>query len=132
MDGNQMLLSIFKHWDGYPAGLGRTLQELFGKCEIINGIADQKAPAFANGIGCFAAQLVKALKNEIGDIHIRDVSIASQGEEFSYTLSEKDGTLHLHVGSGSMTMFGCPGDEEKDMITLYAGSLADYNPGEEE
>ena len=130
IDGNNVLLSIYRQYDGYPSGLGADILNQFKDCQITNGISGPRDALgkSANGMGCLAAQLVKSLKNEIGNVYIRDTSDDSHGEEFSYSLSERNGKLHLSVSAGSVTWFGLPGTPEKEMPMLYSGPLADFDP----
>jgi hypothetical protein len=122
MDGNQIILSIYRQYDGYPDGLGNEVAKFVGKLRITNGISgDDKNTA--NGMGCLAAQLVKKLKEQVGNVYIRDTGPESHGEEYSYTLYERgdDGVVYMRACEGSMTAFGLPGDSESEMTILYDG-----------
>lgn len=81
--GNETpISSIYKHWDGYPDGFGDQLREIAAKYSIGNGIPGGGAPEnFANGMGCFAAFLVKELKEQPGDVYLCP---ADQREEYNY------------------------------------------------
>ncbi len=128
-DGNQIIVSIYRQFDGYPDGLGQEILDQFRGCQITNGIGPGDCGQTANGMGCFAAQLVAHLKKDPGNVYLRNTGDDSQGEEFSYNLSERDGKLWLSVGAGCVTYFGMPGDKETKMETIYNGPLADFDPG---
>jgi hypothetical protein len=128
---DQVLVSIYRQSDGYPSGLGNDIFEFAKDMTIANGISgDPKGTA--NGMGCFAAQLIGHLKNRVGNVYIRNTRPASQGEEFSYNLHERNGKLWLDVLAGSMTAFGNPGDTEAEMKSIYSGFLKNFNPNADE
>jgi hypothetical protein len=124
-EGNQLLLSIYKQYDGYPSGLGHELAVFCERKQIVNGLSGDTTNV-ANGMGCFAAQLVKHLKDKAGDIYIRDTGPESQGEEYVYNIAEREGVLYIAVLEGETTYFGMPGDSEGEMNTLYYGPASAY------
>lgn len=81
------LVTIFRHWDGYPECLGAELKEICAKATIINGISRQTIPTHFNGIGCFAAYLVGKLKgSEIGNVALHVPDSSDVWEEYVYTI----------------------------------------------
>lgn len=128
VDGNQVLVSIYRQFDGYPSGMGIELKRHFGQFNIVNGISGDDNKQTANGMGCFAAQVIATLKKTIGNVYIRDTSNDSHGEEFSYSLSNREGKLWLDLLKGPMTMFGSPGAEEREMTIIYSGLLGNFVP----
>ena len=126
IDGNKCLVSIYCQFDGYPAGLGQDIANFAKKLEIVNGYnGDGKGQA--NGMGCFAAQLIKHLKKGIGNVYIRDTSDESQGEEYSYDLSERDSKIWMSIYGGSVTFFGMPGAKQTDMKAIWSGWVGQFN-----
>ena len=129
--GNTLLVSIYRQFDGYPDGLGKEVAEFAGKLRITTGIAGNPAGT-ANGMGCFAAQLVSLLKKDrangscVGNVYIRDTGPESHGEEFSYNLREKDGRVWIDALEGSATAFGNPGDSEAEMKPIFSGFASDF------
>jgi hypothetical protein len=88
-------------------------------------------------MGCLAAQLIAELKTNgdyakqvgrggLGSVYIRDTGPESHGEEYVYNLTERDGKVHMTILAGGMTFFGCPGDSEAEMKTLWSGPAADF------
>lgn len=130
-DGNQVLVSIYRQFDGYPDGLGQEIADFAANMSVINGISGQVAGEAANGMGCFAAQLISHLKHDIGNVYIRDTSDESHGEEYSYNIREKDGRIWIDALEGSMTAFGIPGDAESEMTPIFSGFAKDFKVTEE-
>ena len=65
-------VQIYNHYDGYPSGLGVTLAEYLQDFIVVNGLSfDSAGKTSANGMGCLAAQTVKYLKNEPGQIYLQ-------------------------------------------------------------
>lgn len=126
MDGNEILVSIYRQYDGYPTGLGQEVANFVGKLRLTNGIG-RDSKNTANGMGCLAAQLIAHLKKEVGNVYIRDTSSESHGEEYVYTLYERGDVVHMRANEGSMTAFGLPGDKESEMGTLFDGPAKDFN-----
>jgi hypothetical protein len=124
-EGNQLLVSIYKQFDGYPDGLGQEVADFLNSKQLVNGIQERNS-FIANGMGCLAAQLVKHLKKGVGDVYIRDTGPESQGEEYIYNVSERDGVFYLAVLEGEMTAFGMPGNKEGEMNTLFYGPVTGY------
>lgn len=83
-----LLCSIYQQFDGYPSGVGAELAEFAKGMKIINGIlgGEQKA---ANGMGCFAAQLIAHLKTDIGGVYMDDPDPENQ-EEYTYSFYAPD------------------------------------------
>jgi hypothetical protein len=131
MDGNQVLVSIYRQYDGYPSGLGQEVADFVGGMTVVNGYG-KETKGIANGMGCLAAQLIKHLKTGVGNVYIRDTGPESHGEEYVYNLSEKDGRVWLMALGGTVTAFGMPGDSEPEMTTLYYGFASDFLVTEDE
>lgn len=115
MDNGQPLTAIYGQFDGYLSGRGAELLEAAKPYLISNGIKQ----GHHNGMGCFAATLIKGLKKDAGGTYI--VRADASGEEFTYTLSVKaaDGTGPLHL---SVSAYG---------KTLYDGALAEFTAVDE-
>ncbi len=64
------LVQVYNHSDSYPTGLGENLKFFCTGYAITRGINRQATEKSANGIGCFAAQLVKSFKDRIGGVYI--------------------------------------------------------------
>ena len=125
-EGNAVIVSIYRQTDGYPSGLGREVAEFSAKIKIINGIGSERTNV-ANGMGCFAAQLIGHLKGDrVGSVYIRDTSPDSHGEEYSYNVRERDGRIWIDALAGSTTAFGMPGDTEAEVKSIFSGYASDF------
>jgi hypothetical protein len=62
LNSENELITIYGQYDGYPSGHGKTLKKLVGNKKIVNGLTNKGEDEVANGMGCFAAQLVALLK----------------------------------------------------------------------
>jgi hypothetical protein len=132
-DGNQVLVSIYRQFDGYPSGLGKELANFAGPFEIVNGITlgegpDKNPTPKANGMGCFAAQLIGHLKgDQVGNVYLRDTGPESHGEEYVYDLHDNNGKVFMAVLEGGVTMFGNPGEQAEEMKMLYNGYASEFD-----
>ena len=125
MDGNQEILTMYQQWNGYPNGVGNNLKEAFGGTEIVNGLGANQSN-IANGMGCLAAQLVAKFKTEPGSVYIEPAGTRDCGEEYVYTLSEKDSRVYLEMYGGPVTFFG--GSSKKGATEpIWHGFLADFD-----
>jgi len=89
---NRPLCAVYKHWDGYPEGLGEALREFLNGRTIVNGIPGgitvrsvAEAP-IANTMAGLAAQLMCFLKSEspVGDVYVYPPDYSDVGEEYVY------------------------------------------------
>lgn len=105
---DRIIINMYRQMDGYPQdpGHGFDLAEFMEDMEIVNGISlgmsDKK---FANGVGCFAAQLVAAFKTEIGHIYLYPPDTIGVWEEYIYDIYVPDigydiNILITEVGEG--------------------------------
>ncbi len=82
------MLSVYKHWDGYPSGLGKSLEEIVMGGQITNGlgIKPELGKVF-NGAGCLFASIISILKDKPGDVYITSLdSVGNSGEEYIYEI----------------------------------------------
>lgn len=92
------IVCMYRQFDGYIDGHGFDLKNKFGNTEIINGISGQTAPDYANGMGCFAAQMISHFKEEIGGIYLErtDLDDVNNLEEYNYTIYIDDSNNDLN------------------------------------
>lgn len=126
-EDGELLVRIFRHWDGYPAGHGEEIFETFGQTKLLtDGYDKETAPEYANGMGCFAAQLIAKLKGDkIGSIYIEPA-----GKEFDfqkywvidyyYILYVKNGEIWFNVNEVEYERNGAK------VKFLWDGRLADF------
>ena len=95
-DLDTKLVTIYKHYDGYPSNLGAILAKFLTGMKIVDGISfkpsDQKV---ANGAGCLAAQFIALIKNSVGDVYITDEDIGDI--EYFYHIKINNGSIVVDV-----------------------------------
>lgn len=100
-DGKKTIATIYRQYDGYPTGMGDDIKKALnnGEVEILCGYnGSSKIPSQFNGMGCLAAFLVGELKEQkIGNVYLFAANSKDCGEEYVYTLSEKNGKLYMKV-----------------------------------
>ena len=83
-----ILVTMYCHSDGYPDGHGRDLAEFLQPMRLISGIGARDERNVANGMPCFAAQLIAHFKARypLGNIYLYPPGSKDCGEEFVYTV----------------------------------------------
>lgn len=71
-DGKK-IIEMYKHYDGYPDGLGKDLVEFTQSGKIVDGYKMSTEIQF-NGIECFAAQLIANIKDGAGDVYLYPIT----------------------------------------------------------
>lgn len=67
-----VLANIYRQMDGYPSCHGQALADFISSITLVNGLGlgDSGGVRYANGAGCFAAQLIANLKTDAGSIYL--------------------------------------------------------------
>ena len=114
-DDGKVLTTIYRQYDGYPAGMGNDIKENLGGKTVVNGYNDPETQV--NGMGCAAAMLIAGLKDGCGNVYIFESGASDVGEEFVYTLSTDSGKILLELQSL----------REGVTATLYSGLLDEFD-----
>lgn len=61
-----VLVAIYQQFDGYFEGVGQDLVDFTKGITLVNGLGAGQPARVANGMGCFAAQLITHLKSRSG------------------------------------------------------------------
>jgi len=88
-DGSkELLLAIYKQYDGYTDGFGTDLKDFIKKCLIVNGISGgyPEGKLVCNGAGCFALQLVNEFKEGAGGVY---ATSKDDEQEYNYEITFK-------------------------------------------
>ena len=115
--------TVFVQMDGYPISLGTSIGTMFGETRIVDGLrVGNPEHDVANGMDCFAAQVIASLKDRPGNVYLSfyhntiqsviddpDVSFVYF---FSPRLSQSDGRITLLIRNN-----------EGDVV--YDGDLSD-------
>jgi hypothetical protein len=92
-----IIATIYRQFDGYLDGLGQDIKDA-GCFKICNGIRDEVAGQAANGMGCYAAQLIASLKDgSIGNVYLYPPGSKDVWEEFTYHLWCVGEVLHMSI-----------------------------------
>lgn len=128
-ESDKLVLFLYRQMDGYPSGHGADLHKALGKIKLVNGLGQQETN-IANGMGCFAAQLVAALKNEPGGFYLQAPTEKFGWAEYVYDFRpnlpghpgwSNDQKDERHLMLKVSTNYGDP-------KVLYDGSFADFDP----
>jgi hypothetical protein len=76
-------IEIYKHYDGYPSGLGVNLAKFLDEFTVVDGLG-QDNYKIANGLGCLAAQYVEAFKQVPGDIYLQKPNDSMDDCDYCY------------------------------------------------
>lgn len=83
------LVNIYQQYDGYPEGVGIELAEWLLNKKLINGIrSGQNNFAFANGVGCLAAQFIHTFKTDVGGLYITDIESHNMDYNYEVTIAD--------------------------------------------
>jgi hypothetical protein len=93
---NKEIVVMYCQFDGYPSYHGLRLGEFLKPFTITNGISAESDNT-ANGMGCLSAQIIQYFKKEagVGGIYLYPAGTRDCGEEYIYTVSLKEGKLHV-------------------------------------
>jgi hypothetical protein len=86
-ESGEVLINLYRQYDGYPEGHGKELKEFLGKKLVVNGLPalrDEKGFPLFNGMPCLAAALVAHFKTMPGCFYLQPPSQRDIGEEFIY------------------------------------------------
>lgn len=134
-DGGDICV-LYRQFDGFVTGHGADLKEFFRGFHVVNGYGTDTPKRTANGMGCLAAQLISHFKKEIGGFYLYPSGTRDCGEEYIYTIYQKNdhvvlpNALFLKVQAGAVTFFGMPGTKQANMPAIYDGLLEEFEPAD--
>ena len=111
--------AIYRQFDGYPTGAGADIKAAIGEKALVNGISGDRG-SVVNGMGCAAAQLIKSLKEEAGNIYVEAPTIEPAGVDYVYRLAGLK-----TPGAGAAIHFRVI--DPYSNRTLYDGPLASFD-----
>jgi hypothetical protein len=90
------MICIYQQYDGYISGVGFELANFLKDKKVINGIRSDQSmeTGFANGMGCIAAQYIKAQKTRIGGFYIANIG---DSEDYDYHVKLVNGEIEISV-----------------------------------
>lgn len=90
--GELALVNVYQQYDGYPEYMAVEYAEWLQGLSIGNGLAgENKLHAFANGVGCLAAQFIARFKDRPGNLYLSPIDNELGWVEYIYTLYPKGG-----------------------------------------
>jgi hypothetical protein len=92
------LIKIYKHWDGDT--FYETLVEFLSNIKVENGVSDYNALfKKANTAGCLTAQLVKYIKETVGDVYIQPVDFPNERWHYNIVVKKSHiaGEYDMHM-----------------------------------
>lgn len=87
-EDNKRLVTMYRHYDGYPAGHGVDLTQFLNGMQLVNGLSRGQTGKLANGMGCLAAQIIGHFKGGPGGIYI--VGSGNHNQDYTYHVYEKN------------------------------------------
>ena len=87
-DRDEILINMYRQYDGYPEGHGVDLVEFLDGRVVGNGISMNAPEKFSNGAACLAAQLVANFKspNEPGGFYLYPADAQDCGQDYEYDI----------------------------------------------
>src|SRR5512137_2665413 len=116
--------AFYRQMDGYPEGHGVELGEILAPITLVNGYQlDMKAGTHANGPGCLAAQVIAALKTDIGSIYM----ITPNPEDHKEGWQEYEYFVHVDtVGEGFKAKYDLRVEVTDTRNKIFSGSAQDF------
>lgn len=101
-ENDRTLVTVYRHYDGYPEGHGIEMAEFLVNITIGNGIPfGQDLSKFANGMGCLAAQFIAEFKDGAGNIYIQTPNAKDCWEEYTYRIKyDKERGILMNYNGG--------------------------------
>ena len=99
-EDHQEICRVYKHWDGYPDGLGAFIFDFIEDRTLTNGIpCEWKNEKISNGMWDFAAQFVATLKegNKPGDTYLLPRGAKFSTIEYSYEILPDGDSIKCRV-----------------------------------
>ena len=122
IEDGQILVNMYRQFDGYPSGHGRELFNFLENMTMVNGISMEETRRIANGAGCLAAQIVAHFKKEPGGIYLHPPGSTNCWQEYEYLIEVLETQAiqitvtnpTTEVFKGSVAAFGvfCSSEEE--------------------
>ena len=115
---DELLVTMYRHMDGYVTGHGRDLLDFLYRYKIVNGIGIDNPEKIANGMGCLAAQAIAHFKNGPGGVYI--VSAQYGEEEYEYNVKYNKDHIEVQVKNNGQVIFDWNNLNEFEMFVVEA------------
>ena len=112
-DGRTPVVCMYRQFDGYPSCHGQELADFLFDGKLVNGIPFGAKEKLFNGMGCLAAQMVAAFKEDAGGIYLYPTDRERDAwQEYEY-----------HVFEDKVIVYSGQG---KDNNVIFSGSWTDF------
>jgi hypothetical protein len=130
---NRLVLFMYSQMDGYPSGHGADLHKTLGKIKLVNGISMEDGRQIANGMGCFAAQLVTAMKDGPGGIYLHAPSEEFGWADYVYDFRPNvPGHPGWEQGKKAERHLMLKVTSHYNNLVLYDGPFSEFDPAKAE
>lgn len=75
-EGEQKMVHLYHHWDGYVEGLGHDIASWLLTRTVVNGLGLKNPEGVCNGVGCLVAQFIRDFKTEAGNLYVEPIDSA--------------------------------------------------------
>ena len=127
-DEQDVIINMYRQYDGYPTGHGAELAEFLGQFRMTNGIPvgrDKTGDRIANGMGCLAGQLVTHFKgSDAGQFYLYPATATDCGQDYEYHIYKDAEGLRVRITDRGCNMFGLTMSDKNDAI--FDGTLAEF------
>jgi len=89
-DGEKEIAVLYRQFDGYLDGHGKSLAEFCSGIKIVNGLGVD-IEKMANGMGCLSAQIVAHFKQKCGGFYLYASGTRDVWEDYIYIVSGEVG-----------------------------------------
>lgn len=86
----QVLVCMYRQFDGYPSGMGSDLAEFLNSGKLVNGISVDETERVFNGMGCLAAQMVAHFKDGAGGYYLYPTNVKNAWQEYEYEIIQHE------------------------------------------
>jgi len=117
------IINLYRQYDGYPEGHGAEIYEFIKEFTIVNGLTNS-TNKIANGMGCFAGQLVAHFKDGPGQFYLEPVTAKECGQDYEYHIYQEDYKFKIKVVDRGCNMFGLTMSDKCE--ALYDGDVASF------
>jgi len=125
---DQILMVMYRQFDGYLEGMGRDLYKFLHGIRMINGISMNDDTGTANGFGCLAAQIVAHFKKGVGGFYLNAPrKLMDAGQEYEYHIYPQPNGMEIciKVIVPGFTAKNYKRSASKDVV-LFDGSISDF------
>ena len=94
-ESGDILCTMYRQYDGYPSGHGVDLAEFCADITLVNGISPNYDSRIANGMSCFAAQMIAHFKDGPGGFYLEKPGGDDMWEEYVYRVKAEGDKLWI-------------------------------------